>query len=487
MAIYHFSAQVISRAQGKSAVASASYRSAEKLRDERIGETFDYSRKHKVDGAEIHAPDYAPEWALDREKLWNAVEQSEKRKDAQLAREINVALPVELTTKENKDLVRQFVQDNFVSQGMIADVAFHDLQGGNPHAHIMLTTREVTPDGFGKKNRDWNQRELLEQWRENWAKSANRALERAGMSERIDHRSLEAQGVDRLPQIHVGVHANAMAKRGLEAERHQLNEQIKVINLAKYRLEKEERELQQTLKERPETERSTLADKLKEARDSQQKQSQQEQAATAVRTYEDVQRDHSYYRKQFEKARDEYAAKANALQKLQRSFREVKEQIVRYNNSVEQMNNLQRKINQISPFNLLKRAERKRLQEELKRSQSWHNRAFPKGADELAKTQDFLKGEIEKGQLLVNRLDMFRRDHLDRFQQVDRELDGWKRSFDLDKAKDILDKFERGEKLKLPEAKCLKRNAEALKLNMESLAMKAAKSVIRIMDQDRER
>ena len=230
MAIYHFSAQIISRSQGKSAVASAAYRSAEKIYDERIGETFDYARKDKVYDKEILAPQNAPEWVQERSQLWNAVEAAEKRKDAQLAREINIALPVELTPEQNQRILREYVQKHFVDKGMVADIAYHNMDGDNPHAHVMLTTRELDANGFGKKNRDWNDRKQLEHARKAWAKHCNRELERVGSRERIDHRSLEAQGIDRQPQIHVGVHANEMAKRGVESERYQRNEKIKQFN-----------------------------------------------------------------------------------------------------------------------------------------------------------------------------------------------------------------------------------------------------------------
>lgn len=197
MAIYHLSAKVISRAGGRSSVAAAAYRSGGRLHDVRQDLAHDYSRKGGVVHAEIMAPENAPDWMHDRDRLWNAVEAVEKRKDAQLAREIEVALPRELDRGARLELLRGFVERAFVDRGMIADIAVHEGKArdghGQPHAHIMLTMRELTGEGFGKKARDWNAPDLLLGWREAWARDANAALERAGRSERIDHRSLPVQ------------------------------------------------------------------------------------------------------------------------------------------------------------------------------------------------------------------------------------------------------------------------------------------------------
>lgn len=218
MAIYHLSAKVISRSTGRSATGAAAYRAGEKIVDVRTQEVHDYTRKH-VDGSEIHAPEHSPEWVHDRKRLWNEIECAEKRKDAQVAREVEVSLPKELTFEDRKELVRAFVKKQFVDRGMVADVSFHDQKGENPHAHILLTTRDITPEDFGQKNRDWNKKELLESWREEWSKSANLALERAGLETRIDHRSLEAQGIEREAQIHLGPHVAQMEARGIPTER----------------------------------------------------------------------------------------------------------------------------------------------------------------------------------------------------------------------------------------------------------------------------
>ncbi|MCP4749062.1 MAG: Ti-type conjugative transfer relaxase TraA [Desulfobacteraceae bacterium] len=203
MAIYHLSAKIISRGKGQSAVASASYRSKEKIKDERLGKTFDFSRRQVVAHTEILAPKNAPAWTLDRNQLWNRVEACEKRKDAQLAREIEVSFPIELTKSERIDLIREYAQQNFVKAGMIADICIHEKEG-NPHAHIMLTTRAIDENGFGKKNTAWNHKSLLMKWRENWAELANHHLAKAGHELQIDHRSYADQGIDLEPQFKIG-------------------------------------------------------------------------------------------------------------------------------------------------------------------------------------------------------------------------------------------------------------------------------------------
>lgn len=237
MAIYRFSAQMISRSAGRSAVAASAYRSGQELACERTGEVHDYSRKGGVVHSEIMAPDGAPEWATDRARLWNEVEAAEKRKDAQLAREVEIALPRELTREQQIDLTREFVREQFVSKGMVADIAIHEPKASDgdrqPHAHVMLTTRQIGPEGFGAKAREWNDRAQVEGWREAWANHANRALERAGHEQRIDHRSLDAQrqdamargderraqDLDREPQPKLGPTAAAMERQGIQTDR----------------------------------------------------------------------------------------------------------------------------------------------------------------------------------------------------------------------------------------------------------------------------
>ncbi len=180
------------------------------------GVTSDYHSKRKeVMDQGILAPRKAPEWVHDRRKLWNEVERVERRKDAQLFRSFDIALPVELGLEEQKKLIRDFCQKAFVDRGMIADFALHDKKDGNPHFHVGVTMRMITPEGFGKKNRDWNDRSLLDDWRRKWAKCANAALRRGHHLDRIDARSLEDQGIDRVPTQHRGPGVDAMRKRGI--------------------------------------------------------------------------------------------------------------------------------------------------------------------------------------------------------------------------------------------------------------------------------
>jgi hypothetical protein len=197
MAIYHLRATMISRSQGRSATAAIAYRVAERIDDRRTGLVFDYAKRGGVDHTEILAPDHAPDWVRDRSELWNRVEEAETRKNSQVAREVRVALPAELTHAARVALVRDFAQAQFVDRGMVADIALHAPgRAGderNHHAHILLTTREVDADGFTTKNRDWNKVEVLEGWREAWARDSNAALERAGIEDRVDHRTLVAQ------------------------------------------------------------------------------------------------------------------------------------------------------------------------------------------------------------------------------------------------------------------------------------------------------
>ncbi|SFK37529.1 Ti-type conjugative transfer relaxase TraA [Sphingomonas sp. NFR04] len=223
MPIYHFSAKIISRASGSSALAAAAYRSASRLHDQRLDRHHDFSNKTGVVHSEVLLPDGAPEHLADREKLWNAVEDAELRKDAQLAREIEFAIPRELNQAEGIRLAREFVQAEFVNRGMVADLNVHWDIGADgeakPHAHVMLALREVDADGFGKKNRDWNRTDLLEKWRERWAGHVNARLAELDIDARVDHRSLEAQGIDLDPQHKIGPAAARMAEQGLTSER----------------------------------------------------------------------------------------------------------------------------------------------------------------------------------------------------------------------------------------------------------------------------
>jgi hypothetical protein len=262
MAIYHLHCDLVKRSLGHSATAGAAYQAHEKIFDERTGETHDYTRRKGEVETGIIAPANAPEWVHDRAKLWNAVELSEKRKDAQLARGFDMALPHELNAWQRLELVRGFAQAEFADKRMIADYAIHqphkrkvkgqEESNKNWHVHFKVTLREIGPEGFKNKNRDWNSKEQMEQWRQAWAIHTNHALEQAGRTERIDHRSLEVQrqeaeeesmiagskavsdtwalkakALDRPATVHMGKAASVLENRGIQTERGDYNREVK--------------------------------------------------------------------------------------------------------------------------------------------------------------------------------------------------------------------------------------------------------------------
>ena len=222
MAIYHLHVKVIGRKAGSSAVASAAYRSASRLRDERLDRSHDFSGKRGVVHSEVILPEHAPQAWRDRERLWNDVEAFEVRKDAQLAREVEFAIPREMSEAQGVELARDFVRAEFVGLGMIADLNVHSDMADDgmpkPHAHVMLTMRKVEENGFGQKVRDWNRTAMVERWRERWAELANERLAELDIDARIDHRSLEAQGIALEPQSQIGATAKRIEDRGIEAQ-----------------------------------------------------------------------------------------------------------------------------------------------------------------------------------------------------------------------------------------------------------------------------
>ena len=258
MAIYHLSIKIISRGKSKSAVAAAAYRSGEKLINDYDGEVHDYTKKSGIIHTEILLPDHAPREYANRSVLWNAVERVEGNCNSQLARDIEFALPVELSMDQNISLAREYVQNHFVNKGMCADICVHDIGVGNPHAHIMLTMRPIEQDGrWGAKSKkeyildaneekiklpsgeyksrkiytvDWNDKSKAEEWREGWAKIANDYLVRNGIAEVIDHRSYERQGLNILPTVHMGVAASQMEKKGIATDRGSINREVISMN-----------------------------------------------------------------------------------------------------------------------------------------------------------------------------------------------------------------------------------------------------------------
>lgn len=254
MAIFHMSFSNISAGKGRSAIAGASYRSGEKLFDQKEGRSYFYARSVMPESF-ILTPKNAPEWASDREKLWNEVERKDRRADSRYAKEFNVALPVELSEDEQKELLTKYVQENFVDEGMVADVAIHRDNLDNPHAHVMLTNRPFNPDGtWGLKSKrenildengnktytgnsrfprsrkvwlvDWDKKEKITEWRHNWAASVNQVLEQKNIPDWISEKSFIEQGIDDTPTQHEGINSK-------RHERKEFNQQVKNYRKAK--------------------------------------------------------------------------------------------------------------------------------------------------------------------------------------------------------------------------------------------------------------
>ncbi|MGJ0383360.1 MobQ family relaxase [Lactiplantibacillus plantarum] len=264
MAIFHMSFQNISAGKMRSAVASASYRSGDKLFSDKEGKTYSYARDVKPE-AFILTPKNAPDWAKDRQKLWNEVEKKDRKANSRYAKEFNVALPIELSEQDQKDLLTKYVQENFVNSGMVADVAIHRDHPDNPHAHVMLTNRPFNPDGtWGLKSKrenildengnktytgnsrfprsrkvwlvDWDKKERITEWRHNWATAVNQVLEAKNLPDRISEKSYEEQGIDEVATQHEGINSqkekrqefnqNVKQQRQAKAEAKNANEKI---------------------------------------------------------------------------------------------------------------------------------------------------------------------------------------------------------------------------------------------------------------------
>ncbi|MBB1525563.1 MobA/MobL family protein [Pectobacterium carotovorum subsp. carotovorum] len=194
MAIFHLEFKIVKRSEGMSSCRKAAYHARCKITDDRTGNTYDFSHRTDLFHHQILAPVSAPAHIIESSTtLWNEVERVERQKDGQTARYFDVAIPTEINNEDKIKLVTEYCQKNFVDKGMIADIAFHDLDGQNPHAHVMLTLKPITADGFGKKERSWNDKKNVILWRESWSALANDYLEAAGTEERIDHRSIDTQ------------------------------------------------------------------------------------------------------------------------------------------------------------------------------------------------------------------------------------------------------------------------------------------------------
>ena len=241
MAIYHLSVKTVSRSAGRSATAAAAYRAGVEITDERTGEIHDYTRKGGVESAELVLPAGSPEWAADRAALWNAAEQAETRKNSTVAREFEIALPGELSPAERQRLAHDFARELVDRHGCAADVAIHapgkEGDSRNHHAHILLSTRRLGLEGFTEKTRELDDQKtgpkLVTEWRERFAVLTNERLRESGIEARVDHRTLEAQGVDREPTLHLGPTATAIERRGEVSRKRQDFEQEAAERLAR--------------------------------------------------------------------------------------------------------------------------------------------------------------------------------------------------------------------------------------------------------------
>ena len=297
MAIYHFSAKAISRSDGRSAVAAAAYRSAQILDDHRYGKVQDYERKSGVELSQIYAPADTAQDLLDRNKLWNAVEKSENRKDACLAREFEIAFPNELNEQQRKAMLDELCQQIVNKYGVVVDASIHAPHTDNGsdernyHAHIMFTTRAIDPTSglfASKKYRDFNKdlgSQTTKQWREDFALLANKHLELGGFESRVDHRSLKDQGSDLEPTIHEGPEVTQLRRRGIDTD-------ISIKNDAISKRNKELKNIRQQLKQ---LENEIRAFKLETIELEKQKleQVQDEQLANDISRFYELQRNYS--------------------------------------------------------------------------------------------------------------------------------------------------------------------------------------------------
>lgn len=370
MAIFHMSVKVISRSSGRSSVGSAAYRSGEELTNEYDGVTHDYTRKKGIEYSEIMLCENAPKEWQDREKLWNAVEKVEKSSKSQLAREVEVGLPSELDRKEQIELIRNYVKENFVDKGMCADINIHDKGTGNPHAHVMLTMRAVNEKGeweakqkkvyeldqegnkiydakkktykcTTQKTTDWDNQENVSNWREDWAKQCNEFYKKKGIEKSIDHRSYKEQGIDKIPTIHLGSTANVMEKKGKLTDRGNLNREITLTN---EQIEKVKADI-----ERLETERKLVICRIEQpqerpvVKDQAPKENssrvslEQEHQVLQMKVYENklgkLLHDETVIKRELEKADQSYQKLNAELKDVKASFEEVRE----YNTRIKEM------------------------------------------------------------------------------------------------------------------------------------------------------
>ena len=259
----HTHVDIVSRSKGESVIAKAAYNARDKLKDDYYGKTHDYSKKDDLVFSKIFLPEHIPKEFSKREYLWNEVEKIEKSKNSQLARNLLFTLPRELNEEDRIKLISEFIEENFISKGMIADCNIHNPTASDneeqPHAHILLTLREIDEQGNWKakskkeyildengekiklksgnyKSRkvnlnDWNEPDKAKEWRENFSKKANEYLARNNIDKRIDPRTFGEQGREELPQVHLGTASFQMEKKGIQTERGNHNRKITAFNL----------------------------------------------------------------------------------------------------------------------------------------------------------------------------------------------------------------------------------------------------------------
>lgn len=538
MAIYHLSAQIIGRSGGKSAVASAAYRAGEKLHDEHIGQTFDYTKKRGVDYSEILAPSNAPEWVSNRSRLWNEVENIEKSKNSQLARELNIALPIELSKDQQIELIRNFAKEQFVAKGMVADLAMHNLDGENPHAHVMLTVRPFNEDKtWGAKSKkeymldrngekiklnsgeyksrkiestDWNKKETLEDWRKEWAEQTNQALEKAGVLERVDHRSLKDQGSQQIPQIHVGVHANAMEKRGIQTERGDINQGIKELNIEREKfnadrkgLDQEEKQFQAEVKVpkeigaemilgRPSAKPLNMTERMAAAKETAKERSaaapekakgqiierERDKTRTILpKTLEQLWEGQSpeifqTIKTDYDQARTELGRQQEAIMKIENLLRLETSKMGRYDDYERRIGEVEGRLGKLSRFNPLNWSHIKALE------QSKVSLMEDKQTDFGETRREHIEQRItqlnKERQLVANKLPELtaRYDKAkDAYDQRSAELKTMSRQKDLAKSKDLLERYKGGEELSDQEMRLV--NSFSKELGIKKIVVKS--------------
>ena len=371
MAIYHLSVKTIGRSEGRSATAAAAYRAADKITDERTGEMHDYTRKGGVSYTEIVLPNNAPTWATNRAELWNTAEQSETRKNSTVAREFEIALPSELSEKERQRLAVDFAKEIVERHKVAADVAIHEPSRGgdnkNHQAHILITTRQLTEDGFTKKTRELDDRKSgeIDRWRERFAELQNERLKQNCVAETVDHRTLKAQGIDREPSKHLGVEATNYERRTGNKSNKRLDfeqqaaERLKAVTEIK-ELEREARQLEQSINET-----KAEAEPLKVARGNQ-----------AWNSYHDKKAQEA-----IERERVEQEKRQKELEKLEKQRKRDKEFDEKWERGLREAR------------------ERRELQEELEREKRRTPAEWEKIAnDELVKIFVAERGEWRKGE-----------------------------------------------------------------------------------------